>query len=390
MKNVDDFIDDCAKLFGDEAIDIPVGWIEIDYPALQKFVMALGDENPLFNDANYALTTKYHTLIAPPSFLVGIRAPAARGAFIQKDYGLASLQSQVAFELVDVIRLGDQPSSTLTLTGVAEGQRRTPTGLKRTVDLTCEGAYWNAYGGRLGTTRGTMTFIPYERGKEFLSDRMFHKYSADEIERIESDLQNEQPPRGRTPRYWREDVSVGDALPPLVKGAINLAEMEHWLVAEGRWAWQMGWGNLTYHEVQKTPGLITTNPSTNWPYWNYDQTWEDVQSCELGGFHVPYCRGLMVASLTTQLLTDWMGDDGFLRRFQLDLAVPNLLLYQDTLWINGQVVDKYKEKIGGVVYRAVEVQVQGINQLGETIASGAATVYLPDRGHSVELPIPCE
>jgi hypothetical protein len=83
-----------------------------------------------------------------------------------------------------------------------------------------------------------------------------------------------------------------------------------------------------------------------------------------------------------------MGDDGFLRRFQLNLTVPNILLYQDTLWIKGHVVDKYKEKIGGVMYRAVDVQVRGVNQLGEEIAKGSATVYLPDRGHMVKLPIP--
>jgi hypothetical protein len=163
--------------------------------------------------------------------------------------------------------------------------------------------------------------------------------------------------------------------------------MEHWLSACFGVA-SLPWGQAVYHELKAKPGLIRTNPTTGWPYWDYDQTWEDIQSCEAGGFHAPYCRGLMVICLTSHLITNWMGDDGFLRKLSVDLTVPNILLYGDTMWITGEVIDKYKEKIGGTKYRAVDITISGVNQLGEKIAAGTATAYLPDRGHIIKLPIP--
>ena len=86
------------------------------------------------------------------------------------------------------------------------------------------------------------------------------------------------------------------------------------------------------------------------------------------------------------MVTSWMGDDAFLRRLDLDL--PNHYLYGDTMWLTGEATDKYKERIGGEQYYAVEIRIQGTNQLGETIVRGTATAYLPNPGHTVDLPLP--
>jgi len=96
--------------------------------------------------------------------------------------------------------------------------------------------------------------------------------------------------------------------------------------------------------------------------------------------------GSLKASFCGHLLTNWMGDEGFVRRLKVDVLEP--YIYGDALWVKGKVVDKYKEKIGGTLYSAVDVKIETINQEGQNVAPGTATVYLPSFNNAVQLPIP--
>ena len=133
------------------------------------------------------------------------------------------------------------------------------------------------------------------------------------------------------------------------------------------------------------PGRITTNPSTLWPYFDVEQAYGDILAVKSLGFKLPVTRGLMRFALASQVLTNWMGDLGFLRSMSLDL--PNHFFYEDTLWLDGQVTKKFKENVGTEEYNAVEVKMSGRNQLGDTLVDGNAVVYLPERGFLVGLPI---
>ncbi len=386
-KNVGKFIEDSKKLVGLEAVDVPEGWTEIDWPAIRRFTTALGDTNDLYYDPVYTLRTRYQSLIAPPTYLVGVRTPFAPGAFNgETNYDLAAMQSSVEFEWFDVIRLGQRLRSELKLTSVDEGKLATAKMSKKTAILGCEASYTGLYEGLLGKARGEMTFVPYESGKEFFLDRGIYRYSDQELERITCEMDDamlKTLPRGMTPLY-SESVRVGDALPQLVKH-LTLEGLLQWTIAEGRERLR---GPILHQSLKGMPGRVVTNPTTNWPYWDIYVCNDDVNSCKAGGYNAPYARGLMVACLASQLLTNWMGDDGFLRRLRVDLNVPNAFLYGDTMWIKGKVTDKYREKLGGNEYRAVDVSIEETNQLGETLGKGDATVYLPDRGHEVKLPIP--
>ena len=86
------------------------------------------------------------------------------------------------------------------------------------------------------------------------------------------------------------------------------------------------------------------------------------------------------------VLTNWMGDDGFIRR--LDVQIRRPVFYGDTTWFNGEVVNKYKVTEGGVEYGAADIKLDGVNQLGLANTVGTATVYLPSPGREVQIPIP--
>ncbi len=41
---------------------------EVTRRDIKRFAQAIGDHNPLYCDENYAMTTKYKTIVAPPLF----------------------------------------------------------------------------------------------------------------------------------------------------------------------------------------------------------------------------------------------------------------------------------------------------------------------------------
>ncbi len=88
-----------------------------------------------------------------------------------------------------------------------------------------------------------------------------------------------------------------------------------------------------------------------------------------GGYDV----GPQRISWMGQLMTNWMGDEGFLRRLNVSVRRPNI--FGDVSWCRGDIVDKRVDDGSHVVDLELRVE----NQLGEVTAKGTATVALPSR-----------
>ncbi len=376
---LDEFLRDSQGLVGHDATDVPPGAEVADWLTIRRFCAALGDPNPLYKDPASGVSTKYNSMIAPPTFVAAIRTPTAGAAYVQKDYGVAIFLTHCSMEWVDIIRVGDRLTSSLKIASVGRGK---PLSGRSTAEVVSKATYRNSYGGLIGTADGTSSILPFRRGQEMILERDIYVYSDEEIAAIEKGIQSEPPPRGKLLRYWNE-VNIGEKLPTLVKGPLNLSDMMAWSVAEQK---TLALGSPVYSHLKSMPGRIRTNPTTNWPWWDADQEFEDILSCKDAGFNAPFSRGMQRACLAGQVLTHWMGDDGFLR--SLDVDLPSHYIYGDTMWLTGEVIDKYKEKVSGEFYHGLNVRVQGTNQLGETVVRGNATVYLPAPGHPVTLPIP--
>ena len=376
---IEQFLEDSQAFVGQEAADVPQGTDLADWLSIRRLCAALGDPNPLYKDPAAGVGTKYHSMIAPPTFVAAIRTPTAAAAYQTKDYGVTRITRRASMEWVDVIRVGDRLTSSLEVTGASSAQ---PMSGRPTANVDCRAVYRNSYGGLIGSASGTTALVPFRTGEAMICDREIYVYADDEIAHIQQGIEGEPPPRGRLLRYW-QDAQEGEELPQLVKGPLSLSDMMAWTVAEQK---TMPLGSPVYKDLKRMPGRVRTNPSTNWPYWDADQEYEDILSCRDAGFVAPFSRGMHVVCLAGQVVTSWMGDDAFLR--SLDVELPNHFLYGDTMWLRGRVSDKYKERVGGKTYFAVEVRISGVNQLGETVATGSAVAYLPSPGHTVTLPIP--
>jgi hypothetical protein len=72
-------------------------------------------------------------------------------------------------------------------------------------------------------------------------------------------------------------------------------------------------------------------------------------------------------------MTNWMGDDAFLKRLRVECRRFNV--YGDTQWCKGKVVRKFIHD----GYALVDVEIWAQNQRGDVTAPGFATVALPSR-----------
>jgi acyl dehydratase len=93
------------------------------------------------------------------------------------------------------------------------------------------------------------------------------------------------------------------------------------------------------------------------------------------GMPGPYDNPFQRTSFVAHLLTDWMGDLGFLRSVKLRFRRP--FVFGDTMRVGGRVdrVDNASAS-EALVHVAIECQ----NQLGEVTTEGSATVMLPRAG----------
>ena len=396
--NFDEFIADTKKLVG-----LPVGpgpnfeqETTIELRDLVDFCDAIGDDNPLYRDAQYGRKTRWGGVLAYPTFTNYLRYSIARGALFFKSYMISTLVSGFSWEWNDVIRVGDSFKTSLVEKEHIEKKGRTG----RLLFIYTHAGYWNQFKQLVATGRGGNCVIDKSAAEESIKkgegvrdamiyERGIYRYSKDEIEAISTSIEGEQR-RGAATLYW-EDVNVGDKLTPVIKGPLSTTDLMGWQAKSGP-GLSYPCHELAYHRVKSAMGIWRggyrsgLNTLTNWPYdisigGHYD--WEGVKS---RGMPAPFDVGAFRACATAHLLSNWMGDDGFLRRVEVQFRKPNL--YGDTTFFNAEVVKKYKDIIEDEEYGAVDIKITGTNQLGEVSTPGKATLYLPSPNRPVKLPIP--
>ena len=343
--------------------------------ALRHFAWGIGDDNPLWLDEEYALSTRWGGLVAPPCFLYAVDytivAPRLQG--VQWIY------AGTRWTWYDVIRLNDSFETSAHVTGLEEKSGRR---FKRWVLQSGEVEYRNgtsALVARAGTAcaRTPRGEEPAQNG-DGSRDSAPARYTEEELEAIEAAVLAERP-RGCEARYW-EDVSVGDEIPPRVKGPLSIVDIIAWYSAT-QGAEPYGGAHARAVRYRRRHADYHVNPATG----AKDAAGRGHLEAETGkdvGMGGVYDIGPQRISWAGQMLTDWMGDDGFLHRLDVDLRRPNLV--GDTTWWRGEVTGTSESGAA----KLVDISVRAENQRRETTASGTATVALPSRSAGpVPLPL---
>ena len=350
----------------------------VNADSIRHAARAIGDMNPLWINAEHGKASRYRRCLAPPALLYGVTWGSwdmRRGEGLPGVHGLhASDQWTYYRPLLD----GDEVRATKEMTALDE---RTGSYAGRSMMQRRQFKYFNQRDELVA--RCIMSAVRTERhaGKEIGKYMSIPKarYTDEEIRKIDADVGAEEV-RGNKPRYW-EDVSVGDAVQPIVRGPLTVADMIAWMMGIGSPHIRSGQYWLAYR--QQSPTIAVKDPETGIPQAVERVHWDPFMAAEIG-MPAPYDYGSQRGAWATHLMTNWAGDDGWVA--EVFAKYRNMNFIGDTVWIKGAVTEKWRGAKSGKGY--VACQFHGINQRGDDIMPGSAIVALPSRSMPVpEFPI---
>ena len=327
---------------------------------IRHFARGLGDPNPLWTDAEYARKTGYGCIVAPPCFLYSVFWPDAKGACFP---GIHGWHAGNDWQFYKPIMVDDSFTVTDTITDLVEKTKSKMA--KRTFIGYCKTTYTNQRGEIVATASGWNVFAERDAAKKSAkySEIRQHAYTVKDLKKIEEDYDREEI-RGANPRYW-EDVEAGEELMPVVKGPLTTADIICWLMGAGSPYLKAHKFALDYR--RRHPQIAMKGGEVAETVHFDDGTAKDV------GVQYSYDYGSQRISWLGHLLTNWTGDDGFLKRLYAKLVGFNLVTH--TTWCKGRVTNKGEEDGEPVVYCEIRCE----NQSGQKTAVGNATVVLPSK-----------
>jgi len=327
--------------------------------SIRQFAFGICDDNPLWTDPVYATAGPFGRLMAPPAFLASARYPILHGA--PMDAPLLSLLKDIEYSWYKRVFEGDELRSS---TEQGEVREVVEPGGNRRIYVDGLTTYRNAQGELIGRARGTVVRMP-SQGEFRLEEWSPHAYESEELERIQEQMLAEKRTGSRT--LSGAEIEIGATLPPIVRGPLNIGDMVCWHSAVGP---SYRPGPLGYKDILQTPQFRVLHPSTRWPI-KYMLQHEDWNLAHQRGMPAPFDNGVMRFAWVSPLLTNWMGDRGFLARLKVTIHLP--VLYGDTCWYSGEVVESSLED----EHTRIGVRVLGTNQIGSIATSGYAEVLLP-------------
>lgn len=361
----DEALEELRKRIGVEITDTVEPYIEVaTKDAIKHFAWGMGDDNPLYLDEEYAKKTRWGGIIAPPCILYAMDRIVS--GYVGGLPGVHALFAGTDWRWYRPIRLNDKISARRHLKDLVEKKSRFS---GRAIQQIYEVTFYNqndevvakADSWCFRTERQTAR----ARGKYAGIRQKF--YTPEEIEQIAARYRSYQR-RGAVPRYW-EDVQVGEQLPVLLKGPLTVT---------GIIAWDQGWGGLYIRSHGLAWKMFEEHPALGIPnkFGVPDVPervhWEDDMARAIGA-PAAYDYGPERVTWLSHLMTDWIGDDGFLKRLYAEVRQFNII--GDLTTCEGKVVRKYRENNEYLV----DVELWAKNQNGDVTAKGMATAVLPSR-----------
>ena len=342
-------------------------WVtELNFDAIRHWAWGIGDNNPLWLQPDYAAQTRYGGIIAPPSILFATNRVIS--GYCGGLPGVHAMFAGTDWTWYQPLYLNAKVNTEVYLKELIEHDT---TFAGRSIQQIYHGDFFSADGDKLAecdswvfrTERGTAR----NRSQKYDREKPHKVYSANEIEIINERYESEET-RGNMPRYW-EDVTAGDELPAIFKGPMTVT---------GFIAFVQGWGGLyirahkiAFEMMRKHPGVAIPN-AYNIPDVPERVHWEEEMALAVGAPGA-YDYGPERVSWMCHMMTNWIGDDGFLHKLQANIRRHNP--EGDFLTINGKVRKKYQE---GDKY-CVDCDLLATQQDAETSCIATATVHLPSK-----------
>jgi acyl dehydratase len=336
---------------------------------IRHYAHGIGDDNPLWCDPDYAAKSRLGGIIALPSFLFATSRIIS--GYVGGLPGVHAMWSGADWTWHKPVRRNDAIRTEAHLKDLIEHQTRFA---GRAVQQIYHVDFYNQTGDKVAEADSwcfrTERDYAREKGTKYKEskEREPRRYSGKEITEAYKLYRNE-PVRGATPRYW-EDVREGEELPVMLKGPMTVT---------GFIAYAQGWGGLyiranklAWKLIDAHPGVGITN-RFGIPDVPERVHWEEEFALEVGAPGA-YDYGPERNSWLTHHLTNWIGDDGFLRQASCKIRRHNPA--GDMLFIKGRVKRKFIED----GKHLVEIEQEAHNQDDELSVLGSGVAALPSRG----------
>jgi len=337
------------------------------------FSNGIGDLNPLYRDQEYARWTRFGGLIAHPCFPWTHHWPG------RSYWGLPGVHGfgvAIDCEYYRNVRPGDRISiwnrvidiheKASKFSGKMAMQYLESTYINQRDEVLCRA---------LGMTARHERKASRDTGK--YKEVKTHVYTSAERERIDEMVLTEQDRiRGQNTRHW-EDVNVGDSIDEIARGPLSSSDTMAFVIASGRGA---AHGVLLRHAA-KHPKHYIRNKKTG----------GGIEYTGIGHHREDFAKEVGVPGMYDYLpqracwfataITNWMGDDGVLKRLRMEARLFNC--QGDTTFITGKIVKKYvKDRCA-----LIDIEMKGINQRGDLSSPGFATVMLPSKDVTTKVPL---
>lgn len=164
---------------------------------------------------------------------------------------------------------------------------------------------------------------------------------------------------------------------PVVKGPLGLTDIVAMCVAGLAPAKLMAHG-VSLREYRKKPAWAFRDPKTSAMEPIYAVHYNE-EAAKAMGLPFSYDVGTQRHCWQIHLLTNWMGDEGWLKRSKAEYR--KFVYLSDVLRITGKVTKKYVDEEGE---HCVDIETHGMNQRDEDAMPGSATIALPLKGDPEE------
>ena len=362
----DDSLDQLSQRIGKKIEHTLEPWChEATRDNIRHYAHGIGDDNPLWCDPDYARKTRYGDIIALPSFLFSCNRVGS--GYVGGLPGIHAMFAGCDFTWHKVIHRNDEIKTEVYLKELIEHQTSFA---GRSIQQIYHVDYYNQSGDCLAEA-DTWCFrtdrdLAREQGTKYaaVKERDEVRYNEQELQEVYKHYAAEKI-RGSQVRTW-EEVQIGEKLPTMVKGPMTIT---------GFIAYAQGWGGLYIRANKLAWKMMQQHPGTGIPnrfgipdcpervHW-------EPEFAQMVGAPGAYDYGPERCSWLSHMITNWIGDDGFLVSLKSEIRRHNP--EGDVIFIDAEVTDKYYS--GGRFLVSFDLLAK--NQNGELSAKGTAVAEL--------------
>lgn len=336
---------------------------ELTSDAIRHYAFGIGDRNPLWTDPEYAASRR-RAQVAPPTALLAM--DKVFSGYVTGLTGIHAMYAGATFDFERPLKVGDRLTGSATLKELIERPSRFA---GRSWQQIYEVPFHDRNGELVCTGHSYCFRVERDNAREAKKyDEIRIRWTPEQIEEIAQRYREEEARRRGAEMRYVEDVVVGDQVPQITKGPYT---------ATTAIAYLLGWGGLYVRAHGDAFDLFSRHPALGIPNeWGVPEPPErvhwDPDLARRVGVPGAYDYGPERVSWMGHVVTDWMGDDGFLKYLDVQVRRHNVL--GELVTCDGQVTAVDPEA------GTVDIRLGAVNQDDQESARGTATVILPKRG----------